>query len=84
LLQWQAPGLPCGKPDWVILAGADDRRQEATLLVGGPEGIAAVEAASGKVRWSVDRVGPTHSPAVSRGRVFLTSPSGKVLCLTAR
>ncbi|MEX0715526.1 MAG: PQQ-binding-like beta-propeller repeat protein [Planctomycetaceae bacterium] len=81
LLAWQAKDLPCGKPEWMILAG-DDARTEATLLAGGEKGVAAVDAASGRVLWNVPLDEATFTPAVSRGRVFLTTATGKALCLS--
>lgn len=77
LLAWDAGKLPCGEPGWALLA-------KDTVLTGGPKGVTAVNAADGKPRWSLALPGSTELPAVSRGRVFLTSPDGTVRCLDRR
>ncbi len=80
LLDWQTHDLPCGKPDWVILTG-DDTNDKAVLLAGGPKGIAATAAATGEKVWIVEEKESTLSPAVSRGRVYLTTATGRIVCL---
>jgi outer membrane protein assembly factor BamB len=80
--RWVGEEPPCGPPQWLVLAGADDD-PAATLLAGGPKGVAAFDASTGKVRWSVNLAGPTLSPAVARGQVLLASPDGRVCCLAA-
>lgn len=83
-VKWRAAGLPCGEPTWAILAAGGKTEEPATLLAGGPKGVTAVDAADGKPRWSAELPGSTLSPAVARGRVFLTSSDGMVRCLAAQ
>ncbi|MHC4914427.1 MAG: outer membrane protein assembly factor BamB family protein [Planctomycetota bacterium] len=73
-LTWKAGELPCGLPEWAALAGD-------TILTGGAKGVTAVSCADGKPRWSVALDEATLDPAISRGRVFLTSKTGRVYCL---
>lgn len=81
LLSWKQPELPCGPPEWAAIAGGAEAR---TLLVGGPKGVAAVDASNGRIRWSVAIDGPTPGPAVTRGKVFLAAPGGKLYGLAAK
>jgi len=80
-LRWRVENLPCGDPDWLVLAEVP---RAATLLVGGPEGVCALDAEKGGVRWSTAFQGPTLLPAVARGHVFTSSPDGAVRCVGPR
>ncbi len=80
-LKWRAGDLPCGTPEWAVLAGGAKPGDPATVLAGGAKGVAAVDAANGRLRWSVELPGAALSPAVARDRVYLASPDGAVRCL---
>jgi len=81
--KWRAAELPCGTPEWAVLAGGARAGDPVTVLAGGEKGVAAVDAADGKPRWSVELPGASLAPAVAGGRVFLAFPDGAVRCLAA-
>ena len=83
-LKWSAGDVPCGAPEWLVLAATSDAAPTATVLAGGPKGVAALSAADGKLRWSVELSGTSLSPAVARGRVYLAAADGTVRCLAAK
>ncbi len=76
-LRWRAKDLPCGAPSWLVLAAGAKAGAGSTLLAGGPKGITAVDSADGRVRWSVPLDGPTLTPALAGGRLFLTTDEGR-------
>ena len=78
LLKWIANDLPCGQPDWLVVAAGAKDGDATTLVAGGPKGVAAVNAADGKVLWSVTFEGSTLPGAIASGCVYVTSSDGKV------
>lgn len=81
LYAWKAKDLPCGEPQWLVGAQAGEA---LALLAGGPKGVAAVDASSGAVLWSVSWEGSSHAAALARGGVYAASPDGTVRGLRAK
>ena len=64
---------PADCPHDLILAGA-------TLFAGGDDRVAAFDAATGKMLWSVSVTGKAHGLAVANGRLFVSTDRGTIHC----
>lgn len=78
LLCWRAKTLPCGEPEWIVLATGTGAQPQEVVLAGGPKGVAGIQGTDGTILWNVAWEGSTLPPAVADGRVLLTSEDGTV------
>jgi outer membrane protein assembly factor BamB len=78
LYKWRTTEIPCGEPQWLLAATGARAGDPVTLLAGGPKGIAAFNAADGKVLWTVAGEGATLPAAVANGKVYASTLDGRV------
>jgi outer membrane protein assembly factor BamB len=68
---------PLHSAECIILAGA-------TLFVGAPDQVVAVDAAEGKTVWSAKIDGTALSLTVGAGRLFVSTDRGRIHCFAAK
>ncbi|PCJ62315.1 MAG: hypothetical protein COA79_04425 [Planctomycetota bacterium] len=77
LFTWAKADLPCGIPLWLAQA-------KNTLITGGKKGLCLINSETGKVISFLKSENLFTDPALSRGKIIVSSADGKLICISTK
>ncbi len=81
---WSAKDLPCGAAKWVVAGTSEKENSAITLLVGGANGLSAVNAMDGKILWNIAGEGESLPAAIANERIYYSTSNGIIRGLQAK